>query len=184
MARIPELYVKPLHGEPYRFSIEKDVITIGRSKKNDLVLADQWLSRIHAEIRRENARHFIRDLDSRNGTYVNGMRLSQRVPLQNGDVVTLGDQQIRFVHDASGSVVLTETPGGSTWRERSWSRRRSSSRRRERRKTPGTTSRETAGRGRRLHSLADDSARILKQNQILSALERGEHGAHLEPPAE
>ncbi|HEY7820586.1 MAG TPA: FHA domain-containing protein, partial [Vicinamibacteria bacterium] len=110
MSRSPELHVKPLHGEPYRFTLDKEIITIGRSKKNDLVLADQWLSRIHAEIRRENSRHFIRDLDSRNGTYVNGMRLSQRVPLQNGDVVTLGDQQIRFVHEASGPVVLTETP--------------------------------------------------------------------------
>src|SRR3990172_4267610 len=112
MARIPELYVKPLHGEPYRFALEKEVITVGRSKKNDLVLADQWLSRIHAEIRRENSRFFIRDLESRNGTYVNGMRLSERVPLQNGDVITLGDQQIRFSNDASGSVILTEAPAG------------------------------------------------------------------------
>ncbi len=160
--------MKPLHGEPYRFALEKDVITIGRSKKNDLVLADQWLSRIHAEIRRENARHFIRDLDSRNGTYVNGLRLSQRVPLQNGDVVTLGDQQIRFVHDASGSVVLTETPvdvegtlvvsteallQAAQAKEDTWDNL-------------------AGGRGDRqaAHSLADDSARILKQNQILSAL--------------
>ncbi len=170
MARTPELYVKPLHGEPYRFALEKDVITIGRSKKNDLVLADQWLSRIHAEIRRENSRHFIRDLDSRNGTYVNGLRLSQRVPLQNGDVVTLGDQQIRFVHDASGSVVLTETPAGldvegtlvvsteellqaARAKEDTWDN------------IGGTRGSRQAA-----HSIADDSARILKQNQILSAL--------------
>ena len=91
--------MKPLHGEPYRFALEKDIITIGRSKKNDLVLADQWLSRIHAEIRRENGRHYIRDLESRNGTYVNGMKLSQRVHIQNGDVVTLGEQQIRLVKE-------------------------------------------------------------------------------------
>jgi serine phosphatase RsbU (regulator of sigma subunit)/pSer/pThr/pTyr-binding forkhead associated (FHA) protein len=168
MARTPELYVKPLHGEPYRFALDKDVITIGRSKKNDLVLPDQWLSRIHAEIRRENGRHYIRDLDSRNGTYVNGMRLSERVPLQNGDVVTLGDQQIRFVQDASGSVILDESPldvsgtlvvsteellAAARAKEDTW---------------------DNAGRVRTDRSgplsLADDSARILKQNQILSAL--------------
>lgn len=169
MPRPPELYVKPLHGEPYRFALDKEVITIGRSKKNDLVLADQWLSRIHAEIRRENARHYIRDLDSRNGTYVNGMRLSQRVPLQNGDVVTLGDQQIRFVHDASGSVILTETPvdaegtlvvsteellQAARAKEDTWDNLAGGTR-------MGRTS---------MHPLADDSARILKQNQILSAL--------------
>jgi phosphoserine phosphatase RsbU/P len=170
MARIPELYVKPLHGEPYRFSIEKDLITIGRSKKNDLVLADQWLSRIHAEIRRENGRHFIRDLDSRNGTYVNGMRLSQRVPLQNGDVVTLGDQQIRFVHDASGSVVLTDTPPGLDVEGTlvvSTEELLQAARAKE-----DTWDNIAGNRGTRqpAHSLADDSARILKQNQILSAL--------------
>ena len=170
MARTPELYVKPLHGEPYRFSIEKDVITIGRSKKNDLVLADQWLSRIHAEIRRESARHFIRDLESRNGTYVNGMRLSQRVPLQNGDVVTLGDQQITFVHDASGSVVLTETPAGLDVEGTlvvSTEELLQAARAKE-----DTWDNIGGNRGGRpaAHSIADDSARILKQNQILSAL--------------
>jgi serine phosphatase RsbU (regulator of sigma subunit)/pSer/pThr/pTyr-binding forkhead associated (FHA) protein len=170
MARIPELYVKPLHGEPYRFSIEKDVITIGRSKKNDLVLADQWLSRVHAEIRRENGRHYIRDLESRNGTYVNGMRLSQRVPLQNGDVVTLGDQQIRFVHDASGSVVLTETPAGLDVEGTlvvSTEELLQAARAKE-----DTWDNIAGSRGSRqpAQSIVDDSARILKQNQILSAL--------------
>lgn len=170
MARIPELYVKPLHGEPYRFALEKEVITIGRSKKNDLVLADQWLSRIHAEIRRDSSRHFIRDLDSRNGTYVNGMRLSQRVPLQNGDVVTLGDQQIRFVHDASGSVVLTETPAGLDVEGTlvvSTEELLQAARAKE-----DTWDNIAGNRGGRqaAHSIADDSARILKQNQILSAL--------------
>jgi serine phosphatase RsbU (regulator of sigma subunit) len=170
MPRTPELYVKPLHGEPYRFALEKDVITIGRSKKNDLVLADQWLSRIHAEIRRENGRHYIRDLESRNGTYVNGMRLSQKVPLQNGDVVTLGDQQIRFVHDASGSVVLTETPVGLDVEGTlvvSTEELLAAARAKE-----DTWDNLAGGRGGRtpMHSLADDSARILKQNQILSAL--------------
>ncbi|HLE69603.1 MAG TPA: SpoIIE family protein phosphatase [Vicinamibacteria bacterium] len=171
MARTPELYVKPLHGEPYRFALEKDVITIGRSKKNDLVLADQWLSRIHAEIRRENVRHFIRDLDSRNGTYVNGMRLAQRAPLQNGDVITLGDQQIRFVHDASGSVVLTETPAELDLEGTvvvSTEQLLAAARAKE-----DTWDNVAGNRGAARtasHSIADDSARILKQNQILSAL--------------
>jgi serine phosphatase RsbU (regulator of sigma subunit)/pSer/pThr/pTyr-binding forkhead associated (FHA) protein len=171
MARTPELYVKPLHGEPYRFELEKDTITIGRSKKNDLVLADQWLSRIHAEIRRENLRHFIRDLDSRNGTYVNGMRLAQRVPLQNGDVISLGDQQIRFVHDASGSVVLTETPAELDLEGTlvvSTEELLAATRAKE-----DTWDNIAGNRGAARtasHSIADDSARILKQNQILSAL--------------
>lgn len=167
MPRHPELHVKPLHGEPYRFPVDKDVVSIGRSKKNDLVLADQWLSRNHAEIRRESSRFYICDLESRNGTYVNGMRLSQKVPLQNGDVITLGDQQIRFDDNASGSVVLTdggldlegtvvvsteELLAAARAQEDTWDNM------------------EERVAARRSPVRPDDSARILKQNQILAAL--------------
>ena len=110
MASTPELVVKPLHGEAYHFPLEKDVISIGRSKRNDLVLADQWLSRHHAEIRNENGDFTIADLESRNGTYVNGEKIARIIPLLNDDVITLGDQQLTFVDDASGNVRLT--PGG------------------------------------------------------------------------
>lgn len=167
MPRHPELHVKPLHGEPYRFAVDKDVITIGRSKRNDLVLADQWLSRHHAEIRRDSSRYSISDLDSRNGTYVNGMRISQTVPLQNGDVVTLGDQQIRFDDNASGSVHLTDSGldlegtvvvsteellQAARAQEDTWDNV------------------EERAAARRPSGRPDDSARILKQNQILAAL--------------
>ncbi|HSF19000.1 MAG TPA: SpoIIE family protein phosphatase [Vicinamibacteria bacterium] len=170
MARHPELHVKPLHGEPYRFPVTKDVISIGRSKRNDLVLADQWLSRHHAEIRQENGRHVICDLESRNGTYVNGERLQRAVPLQNGDVVTLGDQQIRFINESTGSVILTETPGGldlegtvvvpteqllaaARAQEDTWD-----------------DMVKKGVRPARRQPSADDSARIFKQNQMLTAL--------------
>jgi sigma-B regulation protein RsbU (phosphoserine phosphatase) len=112
MSRFPELLVKPLHGEPFHFSLDKDVISIGRSKRNDLVLADQWLSRHHAEIRNTSGSFLIADLESRNGTYVNGQRIDGSIHLKNTDVITLGDQQLKFLDEASGSVILTETPDG------------------------------------------------------------------------
>jgi len=112
MARNPELLVKPLQGDAFNFSLDKDVISIGRSKRNDLVLADQWLSRHQAEIRKAGSEFTIVDLESRNGTYVNGERITDAITLQNADVITLGDQQLTFLNEASGSVVLTETPAG------------------------------------------------------------------------
>ena len=169
MASIPELVVKPLHGEAYHFPLEKDVISIGRSKRNDLVLADQWLSRHHAELRSDEGDFTIADLESRNGTYVNGEKIARIIPLQNDDVITLGDQQLTFVDDASGNVRLT--PGGFD--------------------TEGTVVLPTkqllaAARpqedtwdnmgdrspAKRVH--ADESARIRKPNQILSALSGSE----------
>jgi serine phosphatase RsbU (regulator of sigma subunit) len=112
MSQFPELHIKPLHGEPFRFSIDKDVVSIGRSKRNDLVLPDQWLSRHHAEIRKSNGSYTIADLESRNGTYVNGQRIDGMIALNNTDVITLGDQTLKFLNETSGSVILTETPAG------------------------------------------------------------------------
>ena len=167
MARHLELHVKPLHGEPYTFALEKDVTSIGRSKRNDLILADQWLSRNHAEIRRQDRGLVAFDLESRNGTYINGTRIARPTPLQNGDVITLGDQQIRLVNDASGSVILTdpedfdmdntvvvpteELLAAARAQEDTWD---------------NVAERPAPKRP----SQADDSAQILKQNQILAAL--------------
>ena len=105
----PELLVRPLHGEPFRVPLDKAVVSIGRSKRNHLVLADQWLSRHHAEIREASGNFYIHDLDSRNGTLVNGVRINRRAPLQDGDVVTLGDQTLTFVEEPSGNVVLSDS---------------------------------------------------------------------------
>jgi serine phosphatase RsbU (regulator of sigma subunit) len=170
MARSPELRVKPLHGEPYNFPLTKDVISIGRSKRNDLVLPDQWLSRHHAEVRRENGGHFIKDLDSRNGTYVNGLKISEQVPLQNGDIVTLGDQQIKFVHDVSGSVILTDDGGLDLAGTVVVSTEELLAAARAQEDTWDNLDEKIKTGPTRTTPLPDDSARILKQNQILSAL--------------
>ncbi len=164
MASTPELVVKPLHGEAYHFPLEKDVISIGRSKRNDLVLADQWLSRHHAEIRNDDGDYTIADLESRNGTYVNGEKIARIIPLQNDDVITLGDQQLTFVDEASGNVRLT--PGGfdtegtvvlPTKQLLAAAR-------------PQEDTWDNIGERSPVPALSDEGARIRKQNQILSAL--------------
>lgn len=96
MSRKPELLVSPPHGEPFHFSLDKDVIRIGRSKRNDLVLVDQWLARLHAEIRAEGDGFVLVDFGSRNGAYVNGERVDGTVHLNNTDIITLGDHHLTF----------------------------------------------------------------------------------------
>ena len=103
------LLVRPLDQKPYRFRLDKDFVTIGRSARNDLVLDDHWLSRFHVEIRFTNDTYFIHDLDSRNGTAVNGVQLRGKVALHKGDVIALGDHTLTFDRDTlSGRVVLFE----------------------------------------------------------------------------
>ena len=86
-----ELAVQSADGTRQRFPLAKERITIGRSRENDVFLPDQWLSRHHAEIRQRDGAFFLADLGSKNGTLLNGTKVSQECRLQSGDVVTLGE---------------------------------------------------------------------------------------------
>lgn len=78
-----------------------DRITLGREKaENDLSFKDQEISRKHCELTREEDLVFIRDLDSRNGTYVNGVPISSRHRLDNGDVIVIGRTELRISFDS------------------------------------------------------------------------------------
>ncbi len=66
--------------------------TIGRSSGNDLILGQMGISRSHAEITVHNGEYFVRDLGSKQGTYLNGARTEQAA-LVNGDRLQLGGPQ-------------------------------------------------------------------------------------------
>lgn len=60
-----------------KFPLEKPVTTIGRSSMNDLPISDKMLSRQHARILRDDdSGLLVEDMGSRNGTFLNGERLS------------------------------------------------------------------------------------------------------------
>jgi hypothetical protein len=71
-------------------------IVLGRARDCDCVLADPSVSRRHAELRREGERWLLRDLGSRNGTRVNGVRLLDEAEVGPGDRVSFGDARFRF----------------------------------------------------------------------------------------
>src|SRR5919199_4489646 len=77
------------------FDVTKRRVVIGRSKECDVQLSDPNVSRRHAELRQEGATYWIVDLDSTNGTEVNGRRL-KRAKLENGDRITVGSTDIVF----------------------------------------------------------------------------------------
>jgi adenylate cyclase len=71
--------------------------TIGRSDDNNVVIPDRWISRNHALLQcMENGEFFLIDLGSRNGSFVNGRRVSVPVTLRNGDRLTFGQTDIDF----------------------------------------------------------------------------------------
>jgi pSer/pThr/pTyr-binding forkhead associated (FHA) protein/tetratricopeptide (TPR) repeat protein len=79
--------------------LETFEVTFGRSKKADVFLDDQRLSRIHAKISRIGMGYRLIDMNSRNGTYVNGMRVLEH-PLNSYDMIEIGSTKIKFlIHD-------------------------------------------------------------------------------------
>ncbi|MEB3295008.1 MAG: adenylate/guanylate cyclase domain-containing protein [Synechococcales bacterium] len=71
--------------------------TVGRSDDNTLVLIDRWISRNHAMLQSmENGEMYLIDLGSRNGSFVNGRRVSVPVPLRNGDRLTFGQTELEY----------------------------------------------------------------------------------------
>lgn len=87
----------PREGELIR--LEKNLIRIGSDPDNDIVLKDDVVSRFHAEIRiAENGESWIRDLDSINGTFVNGARLGrQERMLMDSDEISVAFFDMTFL---------------------------------------------------------------------------------------
>lgn len=71
-------------------------MTLGRSKKADVFIDDDKLSRKHAKITRVGTGYRLIDLESRNGTYVNGIRVLEH-PLSSFDIIELGRSKIKFL---------------------------------------------------------------------------------------
>jgi pSer/pThr/pTyr-binding forkhead associated (FHA) protein len=78
------------------FSLDADLMHIGRSPASDIVLDDASVSRRHALIARRGDRTVILDDRSLNGVAVNGTRVGE-ADLHDGDTVAVGRVQLRFV---------------------------------------------------------------------------------------
>ena len=70
-----------------RWTLAKPATSIGRWEDNDVVVDDRWVSRYHAQVRREDEGYVVQDLSSKNGTFVNGRRIAAPTPLADGDEI-------------------------------------------------------------------------------------------------
>ena len=95
---------------PYEIQLGAEDFDIGRGPGNALHFRDPWLSRVHARIAWEGDRHFLEDLNSRNGTYLNGRMLESRSPLAHGDAIVLGDIEMRYLDPGSRELPLGGSP--------------------------------------------------------------------------
>ncbi|MDP9017227.1 MAG: DUF3662 and FHA domain-containing protein [Candidatus Eremiobacteraeota bacterium] len=78
----------------------RDSMAIGRGKSNDIVIGDPRVSREHARIEAAAGQAILTDLGSTNGTLIDGTRMTGRVRLRPGNVITLGNTSLRFEETA------------------------------------------------------------------------------------
>jgi diguanylate cyclase (GGDEF)-like protein len=104
----------PWH-EPREFILPAGKVTLGRKPDNDIVIADESASRLHAEIEFLSAdgTFIVRDMDSTNGTYVNRERLEGPQPLKPEDQIRIGQHTLTVSRRerTAGQTATARLPG-------------------------------------------------------------------------
>jgi pSer/pThr/pTyr-binding forkhead associated (FHA) protein len=80
------------------FSLDKERLLIGRKPENDIQVDNLAVSGQHAAIITILNDSFLEDLDSTNGTFVNG-KLVKKHALKHGDIITVGKHELKYVND-------------------------------------------------------------------------------------
>ncbi len=79
---------------------------VGRGDTNSIRLTDRNVSRNHATLKQQGASWILKDLQSYNGTYVNGARVVGEQPVNSGDVIQLGDYRLEVLDEGLAPVVV------------------------------------------------------------------------------
>ncbi|MBL8851587.1 MAG: PAS domain S-box protein [Planctomycetaceae bacterium] len=95
-----------------RRDVVRDVIVLGRDNGCDIVFTEDTVSRKHARIVRGSGGCYLEDLQSRNGTFLNGGRVHGPVRLRDGDSVQLYDVALTF---SEGSATPAKSTGSGIW---------------------------------------------------------------------
>lgn len=103
MQPIPKRADKPQHAHlivdgDRTVALIEPIINIGRSDDNHIVLDDRFVSRHHVQIRSRFGKHIVFDVNSRAGTFVNNVKVSEH-ELRAGDVISIGNTRIVYVAD-------------------------------------------------------------------------------------
>ena len=88
-----EVVTLTVDGQEYPLTARR--VVLGRSRECDIRVPDANVSRRHAEVRQEGATYWVVDLDSTNGTEVNGRRVD-RAKVSDGDRIRIGGTDVVF----------------------------------------------------------------------------------------
>ena len=113
----------PQKGNSFLLEIDN---TLGRGPDNSMQFTDPRVSRHHCHIWKNDSTYRIKDLDSKNGTYLNNLPITETI-LQNGDIIQIGETKLNFLFrkekqvsnvsldssDAKQTIILSKLPANS-----------------------------------------------------------------------
>lgn len=95
------------------------IITVGREIGNDIVIGDSYVGRHHLELIKDDAgAFFVRDLNSTNGTFVNGQRITGEVPIDEHDIIRIGNTTLPWISYFANSGETEIAEGAKTRKHR------------------------------------------------------------------
>jgi pSer/pThr/pTyr-binding forkhead associated (FHA) protein len=104
---MPEIIVKLGDEIKQKYYLYKDSVTIGRAPENEIAIENLAVSRRHAEIGRDNGSYVIEDLNSANGTFVNGVQVT-RTEIVDKDVISIGKHKLYFYNQQVAPMQMVE----------------------------------------------------------------------------
>lgn len=104
---MPEIIVKLGERVIHRYFFDKDTLSVGRARENDIVIENLSVSRNHVRIKRQDNQYILTDLNSANGTLVNGVRVT-KTELFHNDQVTVGKHTLVFLQAEEPSPEMPE----------------------------------------------------------------------------
>jgi pSer/pThr/pTyr-binding forkhead associated (FHA) protein len=85
----PVLIVREGQLAGQRWTVDADEFVIGRGSDCQIMLPERQVSRYHAKILHENSGYILEDLDSKNGTHLNGIQVKGKAPIRDGDEIQI-----------------------------------------------------------------------------------------------
>ena len=111
---MPRLFIYSRKGKFSQLTFKEEKIVIGRSSANDIVIKDPYSSNQHAFIYPSERGYVLRDNNSKNGTFLNSIRIKGEVELNKGDEILIGSTRIMFDKEISTNVEVTRGDTGIT----------------------------------------------------------------------
>lgn len=108
---MPKIIIKKNNLLVKKFSIPEEILafTVGSEQGNDIIVEDEKVSFFHLQFEKQSEDYYVRDLQSQNGTYINGRKISGRTQIKDNDEIGLGSHRLTFLHPKSEPELITET---------------------------------------------------------------------------